>query len=296
MKEFDGRLKAKYAAEFITPQKLRQFISDKVSGNNLRVLEPAVGSGQLLFNLIDRINSVEGFDVNNDALVYAKENFGNKAILHNLDFITAEIKEYDVAISNYPFSLKPTDEQQAYILADPFLSRFYNGKVTGVLDIVFILKSFNAVQEGYYLCFPGIGYRGSEKRFREWLISNKHIQEYGLIEECAFEHTSISILFLHLTKKPNERVNSFRLNLKTGYIVESSITLTDHLEIPYEEIEREVINPVELEETARKNVERVVMAQIKISRMIWEIDELIHERLPSVDEWKRELIGIIELS
>ena len=82
-------------------------------------------------------------------------------------------------------------------------------KVTGLLDFIFILKSFELVKEGYYLCFPGIGYRTQEEKFRKYLIDNKFIKEYGIINNCQFDHTSISILYLHLSKEKTDNPKIF---------------------------------------------------------------------------------------
>ena len=77
--EFDTRKKAKQLAEFITPPILRKFISDKVKGENLNILDVSIGSGQLLFDLSKRISSVVGYDVNKDSLNACKQNFKDKA-------------------------------------------------------------------------------------------------------------------------------------------------------------------------------------------------------------------------
>jgi len=290
MKIYDTRMVAKKLAEFITPEPLRAFLADKVKGKSFSVLEPSIGSGQLLFNLLDRIKSVCGYDTNELALACALENISD-AELHNQDFITSDIKKHDIAICNYPFSLRPTEVQKAYILKDAFLSQFYKNKVTGVLDFIFILKSFNAVDEGFYLCFPGIGYRQQEKRFREYLIQNRFIREYGLIEECKFEHTGISILFLHLTKQPNERINSFRLNLKTGEKIEKEVTLQDTFETPHVEQLRLEYDPVDLEKNARESAFNSFKTQVQMSIFVQCIDEQIQRELQPVDVWLENCIN-----
>ena len=66
--EYDTRAVAKTNAEYITPQALRQFLAQKITKNNITVLEPAIGSGQLLFELRDKITEIDGFDVNKSSI------------------------------------------------------------------------------------------------------------------------------------------------------------------------------------------------------------------------------------
>ncbi len=312
MKEFDTRAKAKELAEFITPEKLRQFLASKITGNNLNILEPAIGSGQLLFEIKDRVKSIDGFDVNDDAIDVAKENFAEKINIFNRDFIGCNInKQYDIAIANYPFSLKPTEEQKQYICNDEFLSQFYrknNEKdilgeyiktiktddITGLLDFVFILKSFNFAKEGYYFCFPGIGYRQQEKVFREYLIKNKYIKEYGIINNCNFKHTTISILFLHLTKEQNETTKSFNLDLKTNEVIEAVASFDNEtFNLPQKEVVKEVINSIDVEKQVRENLIDMVKTSLELSKMLCELDKDLGDKLP-FDDFKKLLIKEIE--
>jgi hypothetical protein len=311
MLEFDTRLEAKKNAEFITPVKLREFLSSKIKENNINVLEPAIGSGQLLFNIKDKIKSIDGFDVNNNAVNYAKQNFSNKINGFNQNFILSEInKHYDVAIANYPFSLKPNDDEKKYICNDVFLSQFYrtdnsqdifgnyikkleNKNITGKLDFIFILKSFYYSNSGYYFCYPGIGYRQEEKKFRKYLIDNKFIKEYGIIENCKFDHTGISILFLHLTKEKNEQSKSFKLNLETNKVLEKIATFEDYnFDLPQKVIEKDYCDPVEMEMIARENVISIVKAQLMFSKTIASIDPKVKDKLP-IENFKNDLIQAI---
>jgi hypothetical protein len=255
---------------------------------------------------------IDGYDVNNNAINIAKENFAEKINIFNQDFITCNInKQYDIAIANYPFSLKPTEEQKEYICNDKFLSKFYDKKeetnmlgnfakkiktsnIIGVLDFVFILKSFNLANEGYYFCYPGIGYRQQEKVFREYLIKNKHIKEYGIISNCQFYHTSISILFLHLTKQQNETTTSFNLDLKTNEVIEAVANFDNAtFNMPQKEVAKEVVNPIELEKQARENVLNIVKHSLDISKMLCERDKNLQNNLP-FNDFKKSLILIIE--
>lgn len=315
MKEFDTRAEAKSRAEFITPQALRQFLAEKITTNDLSILEPAIGSGQLLFDIIDKIQSIDGFDVSQNVVDMCKQNFKGKGRnIECSDFITAEIsKSYDVAIANYPFSLPISEEQKIAISNDVFLSRFYSkdknaneslfdipkqvkpSEVNGVLDFIFILKSFQHAQEGFYFCFPGISYRKQEEKFRKYLIENKFIKEFGIINNCQFDHTSISILFLHLTKTPNEQTISFSLDLKTNERLQEVATFENNqFEYPRKVVEKEFFDPIETEIQARQSLISHLKKQLDFSSQIYNLDAELRKNLPTIAEWKQEIIDMLE--
>lgn len=295
--EFDTRKKAKMLAEFITPPILRKFIANKIKGENLNILDVSIGSGQLLFDLSNRLSSIIGYDVNNESLQACKQNFKNKVVLYNQDFITSNLKEtQDICVCNYPFSLRATKEQESYVLQDDFLSQFYDKKVTGLLDFVFILKSFNYVKDGYYLCFPGIAYRKQEEKFRKYLIDNEFIKEYGLIENCQFEHTSISILYIHLSKEKTKNPKSFLLDFKTNELIEDNAMFDDYRFLcPSKKIERKTINPVEVEALARKQIEDNILKQYQMSLAVYELDKALIE-LPHPKIWINKMMkGLLKI-
>lgn len=313
MKEHDLRQVAKTNAEYITPIPLRQFLANKITKNSFTVLEPAIGSGQLLFELKDKIQEIDGFDINQSSIEVAKQNFGEKLNAFNQDFITAEIsKQYDYAIANYPFSLSPTEEQKEFIANDKFLKTFFSKQkdinaliemediikpesVNGKLDFMFILKSFQNVQEGLYFAFPGIGYRGQEEKFRKYLIENKFIKEIGTLNNCQFDHTSISILFIHLTKTPNETTKSFTLDFKTNELIESVATFENNaFDFPRKEVEKEQIDPIETERRVRKSIINNLLKELEYSQKIYNLDAEIRKNLPSMEEFKREIILKLE--
>ena len=317
MQEHDTRAVAKTNAEFITPLALRKFLAKKVQGDNLTVLEPAIGSGQLLFELANRIDYIDGFDVNPHAIEIANDNFTDKITTYQQDFILADInKQYDVAIANYPFSLKPTQEHKEYLSQHHFLKQFYNKEkkekglfdeaieynikpehITGKLDMPFILKSFYHAQEGHYFAFPGIAYRNEEARFRKWLIDNKYIKEVGILNNCKFDHTSISILYLHLTKEPNEQTKTFNLDFKTDKLIEGVAEFPEgQFDYPKEVIEKEQYNPLELEIQCREALKQHIRLSLERSQMIYDLDNDIRQNLSSVVEFKQELIDWINES
>lgn len=303
--EFDGRKGAKGRAEFITPKPLRDFIATYVKGTNLNILEPAIGSGQMLESIADRVKHIDGYDIAHEVREALEANFGARCAFHNESFISSKIDgKYDYAISNYPYSLKFTDNPQdaEAVLFDEFMKQFYpNKKATGVMDFAFILKSFNLASEGIYLCFPGIGYRTAEKKFREYLIANNYLVEYGILEAAGFEHTAIDILFMQLSKHkdPAIPVKSFRRNLQTSEVLSADVTAFDDnytLQLPAKQEPDKYadFDSVSVERSARLDVERYVKRQIGFSQAIWGVDASLHEQLPLVKEWIENMIEMLQ--
>lgn len=301
--EFDERKEAKKRAEYITPNILRRFIVDYVHGEELSVLDPAIGSGQLLEHVSHKFKHIDGYDVSSNVEKPLKINFGDKCTFHNKSFMQAELfKFYDYAISNYPFSLKFKDnpEDSTAVLNDAFLKQFYNKNVTGVMDFSFILKSFNVSKKGIYLCFPGIGYRSAERKFREYIVQNNYLVEYGLLEEVNFEHTSISILFMLLSKEKTEKsIKSFYKNFKNNEYEEKQVNAFDEnytLEIPKKAVQVDYadFDAVETEKQARKQIEEMIMKQLKFSQAIGSIDENVKNGVESVHEWIEHLYKIMK--
>jgi hypothetical protein len=111
-----------------------------------------------------------------------------------------------------------------------------------------------------------------------------------LIENCKFEHTNISILYLHLTEDLNNKANSFRLDLKTNKYIEQELELVDNFEIPFFPKEDEKpINSVELERQARQHVLTQLINQIKFSQHVYDLDDNVRENLPTVESWVKSI-------
>ena len=81
----------------------------------------------------------------------------------------------------------------------------FEWKKSGCVDDIFVLKSLKYTKRfGFYILFPGVGYRKTEQQFRE-LIGNKLV-ELNRIDN-AFTDTGISVLFIVVDKeKTNNKV------------------------------------------------------------------------------------------
>lgn len=204
-KEHNNREISKKLAEYITGTELRKYVARKVKQylniENPTVFDGAVGSGQLEQFVNPSI--LYGVDVQENSINSAKQNFKNTELEVKSFFeYERENFEVDCVIMNPPFSLKfkdLTEQEQKNI------QKQFTWKKSGVVDDIFVLKSLEYTKRyAFYILFPGVGYRTTEKMFRS-IIGNKLV-ELNRIDN-AFTDTGISVLFIVVDKeKTNNKV------------------------------------------------------------------------------------------
>ena len=204
-KEHNNREISKKLAEYITGIELRKYMARKVKQylniENPTVFDGAVGSGQLEQFVNPAI--LYGVDVQESSINSARENFQNTE-LEVKSFFEYERENLivDCVIMNPPFSIKfkdLSDAEQKNIQSE------FEWKKSGCVDDIFVLKSLKYTKRyGFYILFPGVGYRTTEKMFRS-IIGNKLV-ELNRIDN-AFTDTGISVLFIVVDKeKTNNKV------------------------------------------------------------------------------------------
>lgn len=204
-KEHNNREISKKLAEYITGIELRKYVARKVkkyiNKENITVFDGAVGSGQL--EQFVEPGMLYGVDVQENSINSARQNFKNS------DLETKSFFEYekenllvDCVIMNPPFSIKFKDlsEQEQKNIQSEF-----EWKKSGCVDDIFVLKSLKYTKRfGFYILFPGVGYRKTEETFRK--IIGNNLAELNRIDN-AFTDTSISVLFIVVDKnKTTEKV------------------------------------------------------------------------------------------
>ena len=200
-KEHNNRNIAKKLAEYITGTELRQYVARKVKkyvGENPVVFDGAIGSGQLEQYCDPK--KIYGVEIQTASCEAAKENYLNVDI-ENKSFFNYTRDDFiaNAVVMNPPFSIKFKDlseEEQANIKSE------FDWKKSGKVDDIFVLKSLKYTERfAFYILFPGVGYRSSEKKFRE--IVGNSLQELNMIEN-AFEDTSIGVLFIVVDKEKTD--------------------------------------------------------------------------------------------
>ena len=225
-KEHNNRDISKKLAEYITGTELRKYIARKVKQylniENPTVFDGAVGSGQL--EQFVNLSILYGVDVQENSINSARENFQNTELEVKSFFeYERENLEVDCVIMNPPFSLKFKDLSDT---EQKNIQKQFSWKKSGVVDDIFVLKSLKYTKRyGFYILFPGVGYRRTEQQFRE-LIGNR-LAELNVISN-AFTDTSIDVLFLVVDKnKTTEAVYRELYDCKLEKIIVSDTWKVD---------------------------------------------------------------------
>ena len=267
MKEFNNRQIADQHAEYITGQALRKYAAEKVKKyvpNLKTIFDGAAGSGQLeQFINAEKIIAVE---IQKQAADTLLENFPNSEVHIMSFFLFGEYKEYDASLINPPFSLKFKDQKKEEIEA---IQSEFPWKKSGLLDDIFLLKSLNFTERyGFYILFPGIAYRKTEKKARE-LVGNK-LLELNYIEN-GFEDTTIPVIFIVLDKEKTEKTYTSEIyDCKTQ---EVKVKETFEVDIEHWEIAREIkakeeIDIVKLEAEIKANNKKILKSMKALDKFI----------------------------
>lgn len=202
--EHNNRKEANKFAEYITGQPLRKYLADKVKhfcGENISIFDGTAGSGQL--EQFINMKALYAIEIQRKSCEALKTNFPN-AIVNNQSFFTYQTDiQVDATVMNPPYSLRlkdlPGEDQEA-------IKELFPWKKSGVVDDVFLLKSLNHTKRyGFYIMFPGVAYRKTEKKMRE-LIGN-NLVELNVIQN-GFEDTPVNVLFLVIDKeKENPKIS-----------------------------------------------------------------------------------------
>lgn len=201
-KEHNNREISKKLAEYITGIELRKYVARKVkkyiSIENITVFDGAVGSGQL--EQFVNPAMLYGVDIQESSVNSARQNFENTE-LEVKSFFEYEKENLivDCVIMNPPFSIKFKDLSE---LEQKNIQSEFEWKKSGCVDDIFVLKSLKYTKRfGFYILFPGVGYRRTEQQFRE-LIGN-NLAELNRIDN-AFTDTGISVIFIVIDKEKND--------------------------------------------------------------------------------------------
>lgn len=221
----------KSGGEYFTPQEVSELlarisIGDKTSIDN--AYDPACGSAGLLLQIAKILkyrNVGHFFGQEKNITTYNLSRIN--MFLHGVepdrfDFAHGDTlinpalapkdpnKEYEVIVSNPPYSVKWAGDSNLELLDD---ERF---KAAGVLapkskgDMAFVMHCLHWLAphgKAAIVCFPGIMYRGgAEQKIRKYLIDNDRIEAIIQMPDNLFFGTSIATCIMVLSKgKCNDR-------------------------------------------------------------------------------------------
>lgn len=273
--EHDNRKKAKAFAEYITGQNLRKYVADKVkqyAGENVSVFDGASGSGQLeQFISLSQLTAV---DIQQESILSLKQNYPNAQATAMSFFQYHSEKQCDCVVMNPPFSLKlkdlPQEDQSQISMEFPW-------KKSGVVDDIFVLKGLNySTRWGFFILFPGVGYRQTEKTFRG--LITPYLVEFNRITN-AFDDTPIDVIFLVIDKQKNGGETKRHLveckgkNYQIIHQDETELDAENWESIREPEPEQEPIDAIQLELENRQFIKNRVIIEIKKCKMIAQVFE-----------------------
>ena len=285
---------------FYTTPELIDFMYEYIPSNlnPLSVYDPTCGHGALLRGLPDEVKKY-GQDIN-DVAVNACQDIPNSDIrigdtLSNPNFID---KKFELILANPPFSVNWERVHYSWIPKDiPALPP------KSKADYAFILHCLHCLADNgiaIIMNFPGILYRGqSEGKIRKWLVDNNYIERVVLIPGGKFEDTSIATALLILRKnktnqdiifedEDEERTVSIQDVIENNYV----LSVSNYIE---KEVEKEEINPCELEQEARNSllthIDKSLSFSFESCKIIGGtgIDPLLDNISDLVDSWRQRI-------
>lgn len=267
-KEHNNRQKADTFAEYITGEVLRKYVAHKVLhyvGTDVSVFDGAAGSGQLEQFINPR--EFEAVEIQSEASVVLKQNYLNATVNTMSFFLYQSNVQCDCVVMNPPFSMKFKELSKAEQSA---IQAEFPWKKSGAVDDIFVLKGLkHSSRWGFFILFPGVGYRNTEKMFRS-LIGNQ-VVELNRIQN-AFEDTQIEVLFLIVDKtKTGGPAQRELFDCKTNRcLVRDEWHITpeywDSIQLP--PLKAEPTNPLELEQQAKSALKQHLLKSLKFSKAV----------------------------
>jgi type I restriction enzyme M protein len=215
----------KSGGEYFTPQEVSELLARIAVGDKTEIdnaYDPTCGSASLLLQIAkilghDKVGHFFGQEMNITTYNLNRMNM----FLHGVepsrfDFARGDTlinpalppkdpnKEYEVIVSNPPYSVKWAGDSNLELLDD---DRF---KAAGVLapkskgDMAFVMHCLHWLAphgKAAIVCFPGIMYRGgAEQKIRKYLVDNDRVDAIIQLPDNLFFGTSIATCIMVLSK------------------------------------------------------------------------------------------------
>ncbi|HBC1013323.1 TPA: SAM-dependent DNA methyltransferase [Escherichia coli] len=250
--EFNNREVAKKNAEFITSENLRRFVAGRVKeycgDGALRVFDGACGSGQL--EQFISVREMYGVDIQSQPLTHLAGNYPTAVVTavndNFFNVIDAVPCDFDCVVMNPPFSLKYKDESED--IREKITAMMPYKKVSGNLDDAFYVMAGMKARFSFFLAFPGIGYRNTEKGMREWF--GNRVAEITEVRN-GFADTGINVLFFVTdNEKTDDSVRVSTLDASSASLTQENVGIqritTDTWNRPEIPVEKEVTDIVQV--------------------------------------------------
>lgn len=190
----------------MTPKSIRDIaIAHLPLQDGDKVLDPAVGTGELLISAIKKNPNVKlyGWDIDNEILKTARKNLGEGAILEcqNGLWVTDKDGYFDAAIVNPPyFELKPSSQEKVA----------FGDIIKGRANIYafFIKKVIDLIKEDGYAAFiipPSMNNGSYFEALRKYIMKHAEIKHISVITDSSLfieAQTSVQIIVFQKKAKP----------------------------------------------------------------------------------------------
>lgn len=206
--------KRKKLGQYMTPRSVSNVLLNHLpikAGD--KVLDPAVGTGELLKQVLERNPDVEtfGWDIDGEILKVAKTIIPDSVLIEKsgIDPLTnTDREQYDVVIANPPyFEMKPDADQKTY----------YKDVISGRANIFsfFFQQALDLVKEGGYVGFivpPSLNAGAFFKGLRAHVLKHSNIEYLELIRKSNHfvdAQTAVQIIVLRKTRNSNAATNPY---------------------------------------------------------------------------------------
>ena len=263
---------------FYTPPEVAEKLKTYIDIEPKAVYDPTCGAGNLLKVFPDDVKKY-GQELDAEQLqIIDIPNFTGYVGDTLMDDKFKGVK-FDCIVANPPFSVKWQPDK----LKDDV--RFCDCAALpppSKADWAFMLHIINHLSnEGVavVLEFPGILYRGQrEGKVRRWFVENNYIDRVVNVPGNTFEDTSIATCIVVLKKnrettdiifEDGEQIETVPLS----EIEENDFNLSVNIYLP-EEVKKEYIDPIVLENEARRHFLEILKKELDFDKMVCEMEGL----------------------
>ena len=204
--------KRKKLGQYFTPKTirdllLRELINISEKKDNVKILDPACGSGEFLLSCEEYFKNADmyGFDIDESLVAISKKLINNADIkcLDSLKIDTDKSIRYDYIIGNPPYFEFKLDKEQKLRFKD-----IINGRVN--IFSLFIKIGLELLNEGGYLAYvvpPSMNNGAFFSKLREYIINNSSIEYLHIVEGSDNFYMANQKVMLLILKKTNTKKN-----------------------------------------------------------------------------------------
>lgn len=261
---------------FYTPPELAEKLKSYVGFEPENVYDPTCGAGSLLGVFPESVKK------------YGQELDGEQLSLIDIPNFTGAAgdtlkddkfgdMEFDCIVANPPFSVKWDPEglkDDERFSCSPVLPPPSKADWAFMLHILYHLSDSGTA---VVLEFPGILYRGQrEGKVRRWFVENNYIDRVVNVPGNTFEDTAIATCIVVLKKNRDTTDIIFedgdrKRTVTLDEVEENDFCLSVGIYLP-EEIEKEYIDPLVLEDEARRSFLVRLKKELEFDRMVCEME------------------------